>query len=447
MKKKYTLILSTTLLFLLLGCSGPAAPDPAVESAAEQATALPAAEVEPTAVPTETSVPATPTAVAEPATPTPRSAAEATDEGAAAEPTLSAPPPSRDVEQPPYAESECSDKYPCNEDVAGWEARIQVRDGFTVEYVSRLDGQPTVLEFGPDGLLYIATMAGTIYRMDSAGNFTPVISGFTVPTGLAFQPGTERLYVADRAVNKSIGGESRISYVENGEMTTIITGLPCCYVGYHAANGIAFGPDGYGYVGVGARADHGEILEGPNAGQQDMNLHPYEASILRFSPDGREVEVYARGFRNPYSLAWDADGNLYTADNSPDYNPPEEFYLVTPGGEHGYPWYDCDACFSPPPGVEVIPPNYTYPPNSAPTGVTAYLHSQFPGYYNGIFVVLWSALPWAQRIMWMAPGGNDGFVFATGFGLPIDTAVSPDGSLYVADWATGIIFRISYTLS
>jgi glucose/arabinose dehydrogenase len=77
--------------------------------------------------------------------------------------------------------------------------------------------------------------------------------------------------------------------------------------------------------------------------------------------------------------------------------------------------------------------------------VTAYLHSHFPGYYNGIFVVLWSALPWAQRIMWMAPGGNDGFVFATGFGLPIDTAVAPDGSLYVADWATHIIFRISYT--
>jgi sugar lactone lactonase YvrE len=44
----------------------------------------------------------------------------------------------------------------------------------------------------------------------------------------------------------------------------------------------------------------------------------------------------------------------------------------------------------------------------------------------------------------MAPGGNDGFDFATGFALPIDTAVSPDGSLYVADWATHIIFRISY---
>jgi sugar lactone lactonase YvrE len=432
--KKIALLFALLFSLTLLGCGSQIEPEPT--SISEQVAEQPPAEPTPTptAIPPQTII--LPTATAD----------TAPEEVIEAEPTLSAPPPSRDVEQPPYAESECGDKYPCNDDVAGWETRIQVRDGFTVEYVARLEeGQPTVLEFGPDGLLYIATMGGTIYRMDADGNFNPFFNGLTVPTGLAFQPGTTRLYVSDRITNTFIDGESRVSYIEDGELTTIIDGLPCCYVGYHAANGIVFGPDGYGYVGVGARADHGEILDGPNAGEQDMNLHPYEASILRFSPDGSEVEVYARGFRNPYGLAWDADGNLYTADNSPDYNPPEEFYLVTPGGEHGYPWYDCDVCFSPPPGVEVIPPNYTYPPNSAPTGVTAYLHSQFPGYYNGVFVVLWSALPWAQRVIWMAPGGNDGFDFATGFALPIDTAVSPDGSLYVADWATHIIFRISYT--
>ena len=441
---KTHLLFSLLALLIFVGCNSTVDPEPILSS--EQPVANTPA-IEPTVAPVETAVLPTATAVSEPPTPTPRTAGTSDNnhDDIPAEPTLSAPPPSRDVEQPPYAESECSDKYPCNEDIEAWETRIQVRDGFAVEYVARLDAQPTVLEFGPDGLLYIATMGGTIYRMEGDNTFTPFFSGLTVPTGMAFQPGTDRLYVSDRAINQSIDGESRISYIEDGELTTIIDGLPCCYTGYHAANGIAFGPDGYGYVGVGSRADHGEIIGGPNAGEQDTNLHPYEATILRFSPDGSEVEVYARGFRNPYSLAWDADGNLYTADNSPDYNPPEEFYVVTPGGEHGYPWYDCEVCFSPPPGVEVIPPNFTYPPNSAPTGVTAYLHDQFPGYYNGVFVVLWSALPWAQRIMWMAPGGNDGFVFATGFGLPIDTAVSPAGSLYVTDWATGIIFRISYT--
>jgi glucose/arabinose dehydrogenase len=465
--KKLVLLFSILCLLLLLGCSGPVALEttPGVEPVAEQPADTPTAEPEFTAVPTETSAPPTATAVSEPATPTPLPAAgdvvtettiithtvtiTGTDEvgdvdESEAEPTLSAPPPSSEVTHPPYEPSECGDRYPCGDDRAGWEARIRVPDGFTVEYVARLSAQPTVLEFGPDGRLYIAAMNGTIYRMDSVGNVSAYVSGFTLPTGLAFQPGTSRLYVADRAVNKGIGGESRISYVQGGAITTIIRGLPCCYVGYHAANGIAFGPDGYGYVGVGARADHGEILEGPNAGQQDMDLHPYEASILRFSPDGSIVEVYARGFRNPYSLAWDANGNLYTADNAPDYGPVEEFHRVVPGGEHGYPWYDCDVCFSPPPDVNVIPPTYTFIPHSSPTGVTAYLGSQFPGYYNSIFVALWSAFPGAQKIVRMAPGGASGSNFATGFAAPIDTAVSPDGSLYVADWATHIIFRISY---
>jgi glucose/arabinose dehydrogenase len=463
---KSALNLTRLLLFVfLLGCTSPAAPEPTlpVEAAVSQATDTPTTEPVATTVPVETSVPPTATAVSEPATPTPLPAVstiltetvaitttltvptEDENDEVDTEPTLAAPPPSGAVTHPPYEPSECGERYPCGDDRAGWEARIRVPDGFTVEYVARLQGNPTVLNFGPDGRLYIAAMNGTIYRMDSAGNITPYISGFTVPTGMAFQPGTNRLYVSDRAVNHGLDGESRISYVQGGAITTIIRGLPCCYAGYHAANGIAFGPDGFGYVGVGARADHGEILEGPNAGQQDMDLHPYEASILRFSPDGSQVDVYARGFRNPYSLAWDGNGVLYTADNSPDFNPPEEFHRVVPGGEHGYPWYDCPVCFSPPPGVTVIPPTYTFIPNSAPTGVTAYLANQFPGYYNSIFVALWSAFPGAQKIVRMAPGGSSGSNFATGFAAPIDMAVAPDGSMYVADWATGIIFRISYT--
>jgi glucose/arabinose dehydrogenase len=211
----------------------------------------------------------------------------------------------------------------------------------------------------------------------------------------------------------------------------------------HSANGIAFGPDGYGYVAVGARADHGEILGGPNDGEQD-ELHPFEASILRFSPDGTQVEVYARGLRNSFDIAWDAKGRLFAADNMPDFGPPEEFNLVEPGGEHGYPWYDCDACFPAPDDLSLVPPIHTFVAHSAPTGVTAYLDDDFPGYFDSLFVTLWSAFPEAQRIVWFGPGGVETTTFATGFAAPIDLTVGPDGALYVADWATGIIFRIAY---
>jgi glucose/arabinose dehydrogenase len=349
--------------------------------------------------------------------------------------------PLGDIQQPPYQETDCSDKYPCPQDQAAWEARIRVPEGFTVDYYARVDGQPNVLTFGPDGLLYVATMAGEVFRVDESGAAELYVDGFIAPAGLAFQPGTERLYVSSRVVDMNSGGEAKVAVVEDGVVTDLITGLPCCYVSMHSANGIAFGPDGYGYVAVGARADHGEILDGPNAGDQD-ELHPYEASILRFSPDGLDVTVYARGFRNSYDIAWDADGALYATDNMPDFGPPEEFNRVEPGGEHGYPWYDCQACFAAPDGVDIVPPIHTFVPHAAPTGVTAYLDDAFPGFYNSLFVTLWSAFPEAQQVVWFSPGGEESATFAAGFAAPIDITTGPDGALYVADWATGIIFRL-----
>ena len=404
-------------------------------------------EISPTVPPTAAPPTATP-----PPTPTSPPAATSTAEGGvvAFEPPVvevdrdATPEPLGEMEQPSYAASDCSDRFPCNEDFAAWEERIQLPEGFTATVYGRVEGQPNVLTFGPDGLLYVGTMAGEIFTLDEAGNAELYVDGFLAPAGLAFQPGTERLYVASRVVDLNEGGEAEVAVVEDGVITPLITGLPCCYVAMHSANGIAFGPDGFGYVSVGGRADHGEILSGPNASQQDER-HPYEASILRFSPDGTLLETYARGFRNAYDIAWDADGVLFTTDNMPDFGPPEEFNRVEPGGEHGYPWFDCDVCFAPPADVALVPPLHTFIAHSSPTGIVAYLDDEFPGFYNSLFVTLWSAFPEAQRIVWFSPGGEEMADFATGFAAPIDLVVGPDGALYVADWATGLIFRIAYT--
>lgn len=384
-------------------------------------TAVSTATATTTPLPTETST-ATPTAV--PPTPAP------------AETAVSSQP----VPLPPATGGAVPDpadqNYPSAENRTGWEARINVPAGFDVSYYGRVPGAPTSITFGPDGQLYIATQEGNIYRMDANGNATFYVGGFIVPTGIAFQPGTNRLFVASRVRDENVGGESQIFVVNEGRL---IGGLPCCYTGMHAANGIAFGPDGMGYVGVGARADHGEVL-GTN--EQDA-LHPLEASILRFDPNTGAFDVYARGLRNPYDIAWDAAGQLWATDNAPDYGPPEEVHRIVPGGQHGYPWYDCDVCFSPPADVQVLPPTYTFVPHASPTGITAYTGSQFPSnYYNNLFVTLWSAFPGAQKVMRLAGGPPTNF--ATGFAAPIDVVIGPDGSMFVADWATGIIFRIYY---
>ena len=442
--KRFGLILF--VLAWLVGCGG--------EQTAVSPTTTPT-------LPTATSLPtvaAAPTTAAEPATATPESisVAPATETAVptpdlvaiTATPVAVVPDVERPVlsvvTQPDYAESECSDKYPCNEDIAAWEARIQVPDGFQATYFTRIDGKPTVMTFGPDGLIYIATLDGHVLTVDSSGQVATVLEGLLWPTGLAFQPGTNNLYISSRVSNEGVGGEAQISLWRDGQLRQIVGGLPCCYTSLHAANGIAFGPDGYGYVGVGGRADHGEILlEGPDQGKQD-ELQPLEAAIVRFSPDGSEVSAYARGLRNSYDLAWDANGRLYATDNSPDFGPPDELNLVEPGKEYGYPWFDCGSCFSPPPGVEITPPIYEFVPHSAPTGVTTYLAEQFPGFYNGVFAVLWSAFPGAQKVVYFDEGGINATDFAMGFAQPMDVAVGPEGSLYVVDHATGIIFRIDY---
>jgi glucose/arabinose dehydrogenase len=273
--------------------------------------------------------------------------------------------------------------------------------------------------------------------------------GFTVPTGIAFEPGTEKLYVSSRVRNENVGGEGKISVVSSGEISTLFAGLPCCYLGMHGPNGIAFGSDGYGYVGVGGRADHGERLVEPDVGNKD-DLQPFEAAILRFSPDGESVAVFARGFRNPYDIAWDGAGHLYATDNGRDpdpetgYTAPDELHQVVPGGEHGYPHYDCSNCFGIPDEISVIDPVLEILPHAAATGLVAYTDESKPAYYNDIFVVTWSAFEGAQNVIRFSPDTQESSVFATGFAQPIDITVGPDGDIFVADYATGLIVRIAF---
>lgn len=433
--------LATMFLLLLVSCTTPK-PTP------EAAGALPVTPEVPTAV--ATAEPEPKNAGAPPVTVTPVETNTPLITSEPVIPTATVPPAlHQNVGQVAYAASECSDKYPCNEDFASWEARIQTPPGFVASVFARVDDYPTSLTFGPAGQLFVAGHSGTIYEVDGAGRVSAYVDGFVVPTGIAFQPGTQKLYVSSRVNDLNVGGEGKISMVEDGQVTTLFDGLPCCYLGMHGPNGIAFGPDGFGYVGVGGRADHGERLVEPNVSQMD-DMHPLEASILRFSPDGSLVEVYAHGFRNPYDIAWDDDGSLYATDNGRDpdlesgVSPADELQLVVPGAEHGYPYYECSLCFGIPDGIKVLPPSLELIPHGAATGLVAYTDEKHPNYYNDLFMVTWSAFEGAQKVVRFSPDSGESSDFATGFAQPIDVTFGPDGNLYVADFATGIIYRLAF---
>ena len=115
-----------------------------------------------------------------------------------------------------------------------------------------------------------------------------------------------------------------------------------------------------------------------------------------------------------------------------------------PGAQHGYPYFECPGCFGIPEDIEIVEPFYDFQPHAVALAWTAYLDNAFPGYYNSLFTTLWTAMAFAERVMRFTTDG-DVSTFATGFAAPIDITVGPDGALYVADYATGVIMKISYS--
>lgn len=125
-------------------------------------------------------------------------------------------------------------------------------------------------------------------------------------------------------------------------------------------HGMAFGPEGDLYVGVGdplwyygdfARPDHWghwtfftrRTDASEPATDADWQRTPYTGvgAILRLRPDGSGLRVVAEGLRNDCGLAFDRDWNLFTNDNDHESLPaayvPGRLLHVTPRAWFGWP--------------------------------------------------------------------------------------------------------------
>ncbi|MDX1449939.1 MAG: PQQ-dependent sugar dehydrogenase [Acidimicrobiia bacterium] len=126
---------------------------------------------------------------------------------------------------------------------------------------------------------------------------------------------------------------------------------------YHLGGPMAFGPDGYLWVGVG---------DGSNPIDRDAYAHgpnPYslQGTLLRIDVDaeggwavpdsnpfadgfGGAPEVWAFGFRNPWTFSFD-DGRLFVADvGHEEFEEINVIPLDGPGGFFGWSWWEGDEC-------------------------------------------------------------------------------------------------------
>lgn len=314
---------------------------------------------------------------------------------------------------------------------------ITLPQGFTATiYAQGMIDNPTSICFGPDKQLYIADIGGTIWRAQERGGKATAIrrwaGGFSLLVGIVWHDG--ELYAASSGKIEALKDADGDGVAERRRL--VVQGLPSMVLQPHSNNGIAFGPDGRLYFGVGSTTE----------GQVEMNSHA--AAVLSVKPDGSDLQVFARGLGNTFDVAFDRNGELFGGDNSPQgepgEDPPDEFNHIARGGHYGYPY----AYGDPPDNGGTTPAIVTFPPHSAPTGTTFYTGTTYPAEYrDAAFVALWARGEVARVETARAPSGNylgRATTFGRGFLYPIDVVTGPDGNLYVADFGTSAVYRITY---
>ncbi len=277
-----------------------------------------------------------------------------------------------------------------------------------------------------------------------------------------------------------------VQYVDNGLLPTVaryhvsanpdvadagsaLTVIQISAIIDHQGGTIAFGPDGYLYVGFG----DGQATDPSNKAQNDGDLH---GKLLRLDVDGGTPyaipatnpfvgagdpldEIWAKGFRNPFRFSFDRlTGDLYIGDVGQSAREEVDFQPAASGGGQNYGWrlMEGSVCFNPPTACDpggLTAPIHEYAHTGSGctgsiTGGAVYRGTALPGFQGRYFFADYcSSKIWTfrydgstltqlvDRTAELAPGG--------GLQINSPTAIGEDaaGELYIVDMG-GEIFKI-----
>ena len=194
-------------------------------------------------------------------------------------------------------------------------------------------------------------------------------------------------------------------------------------------NNFVRGFDGYIYANHGFRND--SVVTGTDGQTVTMN----SGNTYRFKPDGSKVQFHARGQVNPFGLAFDEWGNLFSADC---HTRPQ--YMLLRGAV--YPSFgkpDDGLGFGP----EMCPHGHG---STGIAGTMVYAAEQFPAEYRGN---LFNGNPVTNTInrdtiKWtgstpLAVEQPDFLTSSDPWFRPVQVKLGPDGAMYIADFYNKII--------
>ncbi len=340
-------------------------------------------------------------------------------------------------------------------------AAIKLPPGFKIELFARDVPNARSLALGEDGTVYVGShKEGKVYALrdedrDGVAERRYVIAkNLTLPNGVAVYQGD--LYVAE--VSRILRFKAIGKHLEAPPKPEVVTdALPSDL--HHGWKYLRVGPDGKLYFNVGAPC---------NVCLSENEIY---ATLVRMDPDGKNLEIFARGVRNSVGFDWHpVTKTLWFTDNGRDWlgddRPPDELNHAPKAGLHfGFPY--CHAGDIPDPEYgeeteckEFTPPAWKFGAHVAAIGMHFYTGTQFPAeYQEQLFVAQhgsWNrSKPVGYRVVWLEFKNGKPVaehVFAEGWlqpdgkvlGRPVDVLELKDGSLLVSDDQRGVIYRIRY---
>lgn len=360
--------------------------------------------------------------------------------------------------------------------IAGEGSRFTIEPEFVVERVARDEqtGSLIAMTFNSAGEMLVSEEGGPLKLVrDAEGDGTFEVTTYSDAINTA--QGIVTVGARVLAVGSGPQGAALYRLTDTNrdgaadDVTPIVKfiGSP----GEHGPHAVELGPDGLLYLVIGnfariaapanPQSPYRVIYEG------DLNQPRYEdprghavgvpapgGTIVRTDINGSRVELFAGGFRNPYDIAFDPNGELFTYDADMEWDIGAPWYRPTrinhvpAGAELGWRsgWAKWPEYF-----LDSLPATLNVGPGS-PTGVTFYRHTAFPErLQNALF-----AADWARGEIHAVRLERNGAsykatssVFLRGRPLNVtDLAVGPEGALYFCTGGRGTdggIYRVRFT--